>query len=204
MPKDIEIEIRGRLSESQYQDLIYFLETNGKKIEEKERVLIDYSTFLPGGVEDRKTDIRLRCTNGKPEIIIKTGAWGGTDQRQELSCFAKNGDFDKLVSIFNALGYSKGMLCVRKSKVYMYQDIEFALVEVPNHSYYFEAEKMAHPDENAEQITQEILSVCQKLNLNPWTQKQFFDYIHELNAQVNEVFDYTNYQPNYFKDRFGI
>ena len=44
------------------------------------------------------------------------------------------------------------MLCVRKSKVYEYEGIEFALVEVPGHSYYYEAEKMAHENEDAEKI----------------------------------------------------
>ncbi|MBI3274323.1 MAG: hypothetical protein HYZ69_04225, partial [Candidatus Colwellbacteria bacterium] len=115
MDKDIEVEIRGPLSKSKFEELVKLFETDGRLTGEKDRVLIDYSTFLEGGVEDRKKDIRLRVTNGIPEIIVKIGGWGGVDQRRELSITAKPGEFDKLVEIFAALGFVKGMLCVRKS-----------------------------------------------------------------------------------------
>ena len=143
MDKNIEIEIRGPLSKKEFDNLVKFFEKKGTKTSEKDRVLIDYSTFLEGGVEKRKKDIRLRVTNGIPEIIVKVGEWGGTEQRKELSAFTKPGEFDTLVEIFGELGFCKGMLCVRKSKVFEYKDIEFALVEVPGHSFYYEAEKMA-------------------------------------------------------------
>ncbi len=204
MEKNIEIEVRGPLSAEKIESLISLFEREGKKITEKDRVLIDYSDFLEGGVENRKKDIRLRTTNGIPEIIVKIGEWGGTDQRKELSFFGKSGEFDALVEIFAALGFKKGMLCVRKSKVYEYKGIEFALVEVPKHSYYYEAEKMAGADEDGGRITEEIKKVCQELRLEMFSRESFFEYIHKLNDEVNEVFDYAEYTPNYFKNRFGV
>ncbi len=204
MDKNIEIEIRGPLSKEEFENLARFFEINGKKKSEKDRVLIDYSTFLDGGVENRKKDIRLRVTNGMPEIIVKIGEWGGNEQRKELSVFAKEGEFDTLVEIFGELGYGKGILCVRKSKVYDYKNIEFALVEVPNHSYYYEAEKMASSVENGNMLMQEIENVCKELNLKIFDKKDFFDYIEKLNKESNEVFEYKNFTSNYFKNRFGL
>ncbi len=202
MDKNIEIEVRGPLPAEKIEGLIGLLEKEGKKITDKDRVFIDYSTFLEGGVEDRKKDIRLRSTNGIPEIIVKIGEWSGTEQRKELSFFGKPDQFDNLVEIFAALGFRKGMLCVRKSRVYEYKGIEFALVEVPNHSYYYEAEKMAGADEDGEKITEEIQKVCSELGLEMFDKKSFFEYIHKLNDEANEVFDYAEYTPNYFKNRF--
>ena len=204
MDKNIEIEIRGPLSKKEFDNLVKLFETKGKKMSEKDRVLIDYSTFLEGGVENRHKDIRLRVTNGIPEIIVKVGEWGGTEQRKELSAFTKPGEFDTLVEIFGELGFRKGMLCVRKSKVYEYKDIEFALVEVPRHSYYYEAEKMAHEKEDVEKIIKEIKNVCKNLNLKIFDKKQFFEYIDKLNKESNEIFDYKNHTPNYFKNRFDL
>ncbi len=204
MNKDIEVEIRGPLSEDKFEKLVKLFGADGELIGEKDRVLIDYSTFLEGGVEDRKKDIRLRVTNGIPEIIVKIGEWGGVDQRRELSVKAQRGDFDRLVEIFAVLGFVKGMLCVRKSKVYEYKGIEFALVEVPGHSYYYEAEKMAHGNENLHEITEEIKKICNDLGLEVFDKKQFFGYIDRLNEEVNEVFDYVSYVPDYFKNRFGL
>lgn len=180
------------------------MEKEGKKITDKNRVFIDYSTFLEGGVEDRKKDIRLRSTNGVPEIIVKIGEWSGTEQRKELSFFGKPGQFDTLVEIFAALGFKKGMLCVRKSRVYEYKGIEFALVEVPNYSHYYEAEKMAGADEDGGKITEEIRNVCLELGLEIFDKKSFFEYIHKLNDEANEIFNYEEYTPGYFKNRFGL
>ncbi|KKU07052.1 MAG: Adenylate cyclase [Candidatus Magasanikbacteria bacterium GW2011_GWA2_45_39] len=204
MIKNIEIEIRGPLSKEKFGDLVKLFEARAKKIKEKNRVLIDYSTFLEGGVENRNKDIRLRVTNGIPEIIVKIGEWGGAEQRKELSAFTKEGEFDTLVEIFGTLGFCKGMLCVRKSKVYEYEGIEFALVEVPGHSYYYEAEKMAHENEDAEKIIKEMSDICKTLDLEVFDKKQFFEYIDTLNKESNEVFEYKNHTPNYFKNRFNL
>lgn len=204
MNKNIEVEIRGPLLKDKFEYLASLFEKDGKKITEKNRVLIDYSTFLKGGIENRKKDIRLRVTNGIPEIIVKIGEWGGADRRKELSVLARPGQFDTLVQIFGELGFRKGILCVRKSEVYEYKDIEFALVEVPGHSFYYEAEKMAHEKENFDTLTKKITSVCTGLDLKVFDQKQFFEYINKLNREANEIFDYANYTSDYFKNRFGL
>jgi adenylate cyclase class IV len=204
MDKNIEIEIRGPLSKEEFDNLVKLFEVEGEKTSEKDRVLIDYSTFLEGGIEKRKKDIRLRVTNGVPEIIVKVGEWGGTEQRKELSAFTKPGEFDTLVEIFGELGFIKGILCVRKSKVYEYKGIEFALVEVPGHSYYYEAEKMATNKENGDNLIKEIENVCKELKLSIFDKKQFFEYVNKLNKEANEVFDYRNYTSNYFKNRFNL
>jgi len=204
MDKNIEVEVRGPLSKEKFEDLVSFFKAKGEELTEKNRVSIDYSVFLDGGVEDREKDIRLRVTNGIPEIIVKIGKWEGVEQRKELSVFTKQGEFDKLVEIFAALGFHKGMLCVRKSKVYEYKGIEFALVEVPGHSYYYEAEKMAHAKENADDLIEKIKNTCKELGLEVFDRKNFFEYIDQLNKEANEVFEYAGYTPNYFKDRFSL
>ena len=204
MDKNIEIEIRGPLTKEEFDNLVKLFENKGKKTSKKDRVLIDYSTFLEGGVENRRKDIRLRVTNGIPEIIVKIGEWGGSEQRKELSVFTKPGEFDTLVEIFGELGFRKGMLCVRKSTVYEYKNIEFALVEVPGHSYYYEAEKMTNDKESADEIIKEIKNVCRDLNLDIFAKKQFFEYIDKLNKEANEIFDYKSFTPNHFKNRFNL
>lgn len=204
MQKNIEIEIRGPLTKQTYEDLVSLFEKEGKKITTKDRILIDYSTFLEGGIEHRKKDIRLRITNGIPEIIVKMGEWGGTDKRKELSVITQTGSFDTLVEIFAALGYSKGVLCVRKSAVYEYEGVEFALVEVPGHSFYYEAEKMAAEHEDATLISDDIANTCKKLGLDVYDKQGFFDYIQELNTNANEIFEFDPQNTEYFKTRFGL
>ncbi|MBU2103827.1 hypothetical protein KJ848_01305 [Patescibacteria group bacterium] len=203
MEKNIEVEVRGLLSTEEYTKLKSYFDTNAEKKEEKDRIFIDYSTFLPGGVEERKKDIRLRVTNGIPEIVVKIGEWGGSESRKELSVKTAPGTFDLLTEIFAALGYEKAVLAVRKSHVYDYKGIEFALVEVPGHSYYFEAEKMAHAGENATDLIDEMNGVCEELGLTVFSKEDFFAYIQKLNKEANGVFNAPEAGPNFFKENYG-
>lgn len=203
--KNIEIEVRGPLSTDQYQSALTFLKEHGKYVETKNRILLDYSTMLEGeGVEDRTRDIRLRVTNEQPEIITKVGKWGGKEVRKELSVKTFPGTFDTLVETYAVLGYTKAMLCVRNTEVFIYKDIEFALVEVPGHSYYFEAEKTASDDMGSEAVHTEIEAVCTELELTLFSDTEFYTYIETLNREANEVFDFSNYEDGYFAQRFDL
>lgn len=205
MSKNIEIEQRGPLSQEQLASVKKLFSEKGTFVEKKDRVLIDYSTFIPGEeIAGRTRDIRIRCTNGIPEIVIKLGAWGGAEARKELSFKGAPGNFDTLAQIFGALNLRKGILCVRKSEVYTYKGIEFALVEVPNHSMYFEAEILAESEATKDAAIAEIGSVCAELGLSIYSQADYFAYIDRLNKESNEVFEYANYTDGYFKKRFGI
>lgn len=203
MNADIEVEVRGPLTREDFDRLSVFFGREARAAD-RNRVLIDYSTFLEGGVADRTTDIRLRATNGVPEIIVKLGVWGGADQRRELSVKTAPGTFDTLVEVFGALGFRRGMLCVRNSRVFEYRGAEFALVEVPGHSYYFEAERMAARLDDYEKISSELAVLCAELGLRVFSREEFFAYIERLNNDVNEIFDFDRYEQGYFRRRFSL
>lgn len=194
--KDIEVEIRGPLTKDEFDKLDTFLQKEGVFKQKKERVLIDYSS----GMENRTKDIRIRETNGVPEIVLKLGSWGGTESREEISIKTESGKFESLVKVFGELGYEKGVLCVRNSMVYDYKGIEFALVEVPNHSFFFEAEIVSTP-EGAEEAEKNIKQICDELNLKVFSKDDFFEYINTLNKEANIDFDYKNFEKGYFEEK---
>ena len=203
MTKDIEVEIRGILNKDQYNQAKTLFEKLASLKESKSRILIDYSTFLPGeGIRDRQKDIRVRVTNGIPEIVVKLGSWGGSESRRELSFKGKEGEFETLVEIFGQLGFIKGTLAKRDALVYDYKDIEFALVKTPGQHYYFEAEKMAHSEEDFTKVENEIREVCQELGLAVVNKEGFFEFIDELNKTDNSIFEFKDFRENYFKDKF--
>lgn len=205
MTKNIEVEVRGPINRTEALKLEKKLKSKGEHKGLKHRVLIDYSTFLPKqGIANRTKDIRLRVTNGVPEIIVKVGKWGADENRKEISVLSRPGEFDKLVQIFAIIGLTKGVLCVRKSRIYVYKGVEFSIVEVPGHSYYFEAEKLISNKESSATARHHIESVCQELNLRLFDKESFFRYIEKLNKEANEKFDFKNYSEGYFKKRFRI
>lgn len=205
MAKNIEVEVRGPINKLEVLKLEKKLKFKGKSKGLKHRVLIDYSTFLPKqGIANRTKDIRLRVTNGIPEIIVKLGKWGAGENRKEISVLSRPGEFDKLVQIFAIIGLTKGALCVRKSRIYEYRGVEFSIVEVPGHSYYFEAEKLISNKESSATARRYIESVCRELNLRLFDKKSFFQYIERLNKEANEEFNFKNYSEGYFKKRFRV
>ena len=205
MKKNVEVEIRGVLNKDQYIKARALLKKKTKFKERKQRVLIDYSTFLKGeGIRNRQKDIRVRVTNGIPEIIIKLGSWGGSENRRELSFKGKKGEFEILVEIFGQLGFTKGTLAKRDTLVYEYKGVEFVLAKTPRGHYYFEAEKMSHSKSDFQKIENEIRKVCKELKLETVDKEGFFKFIAELNKTDNEIFEFKNFKENYFKDKFGL
>lgn len=194
--KNIEVEIRGPLTKDEFDKLNTFLLNNGSFKGKKERVLIDYSS----GMENRTKDIRIRETNGVPEIVLKLGSWGGTESREEILIKTESNKFESLVKVFGELGFEKGVLCVRNSLVYDYKGIEFALVEVPNHSIFFEAE-IVSTQADSEEAERSIKQVCDKLNLKVFTKDDFFEYVNKLNKEANINFDYKNFRKGYFEEK---
>lgn len=205
MHKNIEVELRGPLSKSKFAEIEAFLRKYGRFKQAKNRILIDYSVFSEKeGISGRLRDIRLRVTNRIPEIIIKIGRYGGNNTRKELSVLTKSGEFDKLVQIFGVLGFKKGIQCIRNIRVYDYKGIEFSLVAVPGHSYYFEAEKLIHKNEDSEKVRRLIKEECKRLKLTFFNDKTYFEYIDKLNKEANEIFDFKDYKEGYFKKRFNL
>ena len=199
-----EVELRGDLSLSQKKRLVSFLQANAKFIGKKKRLLIDYSTFIKGQeLETRTKDIRLRSTNKITEAIIKIGKWGGKDSRQEISIKFKN-KFDDLVQLFGLLGYEKGMLCERVIDEYQFRNILFAIVALPDKTYYFEAEIVTTKQEMVEKIKQDIRKVCASLGLSIFSDLEYFDYIKKLNGKINKPFLFSQYKPGDFNKIYKI
>ena len=166
MTKEFEIELRGPMTTEQHSEIIKKLDDEGEFLEDKERILIDYSQEVNEDMESRDKDIRLRVTNKVPEIVVKLGSWGGSEQREEISVLTQGSSFDGLVKIFGAMGYNKGVLCIRKTKAYMYKDVEFAFVEIPGYGFSYEAEKIVSDESKKDEATESIKEVCAELGLS--------------------------------------
>ena len=186
----IEIEKRGLIQSEDYQNITDKLKQDGTFKETKRRLLIDYSVFLEDDISERTLDIRIRETNGTGEIVIKEGHWGGQDQRTENNVLVQDGQFLELAKTMALLGYKKGILAIRKTQVYDYKGVEVALVEVPGHSHYFEAEIESDVDGDLEALAQQVDSVAEELGLSYFTDEEFYVYLRDLNEKANTVYDY--------------
>lgn len=205
MKENIEVELRGPLTKESYDKLKEFFNQKGEKKSIKKRILIDYTTCIEGeDIRIRNIDIRARITNDIPEIIIKIGKWKGSDIRKEISVLLQKGQFSNLVQAYAALGYKKGMLCIRNSMIFNYNNVEFALVEVPGHSYFFEAEMLVESKEGIEIAQEKINKTCRELGLELFSDVDWFNYIELLNKEANKLFDIDKDGEDYFMKHYNI
>jgi adenylate cyclase class IV len=195
--KTIEVELRGPLNNESYFTLLNLLKSKGSFVSKQNRFLLDYSTFLEG-IGERKLDVRIRVTNGKVEIIIKKGKFGGTS-REEVSIFPEGGNFDSSLKLMSLLGYNKAVACNRGIERYLFDGVEFAIQDVNDfnkegivHSRFFEAEIMCS-DENEKNIAVEkVQKLLSSINLNEFSEQEWNEYVKVMNNEANGVFDYEN------------
>ncbi|MCK5475378.1 MAG: hypothetical protein KAI71_02240 [Candidatus Pacebacteria bacterium] len=194
MENNIEVELRGPLDENSYKVLLNHLEKNGKLLVKQNRFFIDYSTFLEG-ISKRKSDIRFRITNGKVELIVKKGEFGGYS-REEVSVFIEKDDIKNALMFMSLLGYKKGIAGNRGIVRYMIDGIEIAIQDVRKckdpkeiYSRFFEAEIMANA-ESGQEAKNKILKFIEDLSLNIFKKEEWYEYCRNLNIKANGVFDY--------------
>jgi len=205
MPK-IEVEHRGILNEKKFKELNRFFRKKGKFLGKKDRFSIIYfvSKKKVKKVEELKNvpiDLRLRITNKKTELCLKYGKWSGKDARKEFLFSVNSSRFDEMVEFLKILGFYRGVLNATKTYVYKYRGIEFALVEVPNWGYYFEAEMMVNKND-IKKANEKIVKECEKLGLKVLDDKEFCKLLDDLNNRKGYRFDFKKQKFSDIKKRF--
>lgn len=192
MKQSIEVELRGPLSQDEYQKFYSFLEENGELVEKQNRFLLDYSTFLEG-IGERKLDVRVRVTNGKTELIVKKGKFGGTS-REEASVFTE-GSLEEALKFMHLLGYEKAVACDRGIERFNFDGIEIAMQDVRSfsepgeiHSRFFEAEIMTEKGHENEAV-ERVRSFIKQQGLREFSEEEWNEYVAKMNNEANGVFD---------------
>lgn len=206
MGKLIEVEIRGPLPEARYKKICETLKHSGQNVRTEHRILIDYSTGLATDTfENRTVDIRLRLKNDIPEIVVKRGKAGDWSAREEIITTLAKGEFSNAVKTFAALGYTKGMVCVREILHASYGGAEFSIADPGSDDlYYYEAEITASTDDEVKEARSKLDVLARKFGLPIWNEKEMFAFIRKLNESVNYKFDYDIDGPDHFKKKFNI
>lgn len=178
----IEVEHRGLLTLDKFKELKSFFEKNGKALEIKKRFTFVYNSSKSSvrEVKEEVIDIKLRITNKKPELAVKYGKWSGKDARREFNFFLDEDQFPEMLEFLKILGYKKFVLMANTKYDYLYNGIEFSLVEVPEWGYYFEAE-IVTDEESAAEADKLLDSEIKKFKLHVLDEEEYYDLLDELN-----------------------
>jgi len=168
MPKNIELELRAEVLKEDFNASLQKLKKIGKLISETNRL----SVMFFGNSNNNIFDLRIRITNGEPEIVIKTGDWHSSD-RKEYSQNISPEQFMGMVNIISQFGFDS-KVGERKTYNFEFPDkIIVSLVRAGNLSY-LEIEKMT--DEiNQKNDKKELRDIAKKLNVELIEDKERFD-----------------------------
>ncbi|HEX5774655.1 MAG TPA: hypothetical protein VFY28_01695 [Candidatus Paceibacterota bacterium] len=184
----IEVEIRGRLTDTAAEELGAFLEREGTLVEVQDREMILLRGY-PGYAHDpnmRDMDIRLRNTNGKCEIMVKRKTSEHNVARHEVSLPLGCPNLDLAKEVVKSLGYDQGIWMHRQKKVYQYRNIEWSIVTVPQGLSYYEAEQEAEDASDVERIRACLTKEAGALGLGSLNPEGMREFIYELDATVNK------------------
>lgn len=184
----IEVEIRGRLTDEQFDTLTTLLKRDGEHVQSQDREMILLRGY-PGYSKDptaRDVDIRLRNTNGSCEIMLKRKSSANNVARHELSLPITGSTLDDAKEVLSALGYADGIWMHRKKEVYSYRGIEWSVVDVPEGMRYFEAEQETAVPEEAETVRLHLEEEAKMLGLQALGPQEMREFIYELDRKVNK------------------
>jgi len=183
MKKQIEIEIRGGLSSSQFTRLRSMLAEKGNETKHYLRTSVDIS---PGfdiisrtWKTDDSEDLRVKKSGDTEKISLKLGEYSGME-RQEVEVYLKEGEMSKAVQLFDLLGFNKGLIYHWESWEYEYKQYEVKLTKMSDDYFEWEIESKDG------KIDPHILAV--ELGLTPFTESEFKKRIDWQNQNIHQLY----------------
>ncbi len=206
MTKNIEVEVRGPLTKKGFQKLKKYLSKNGKFITRKSRLsLMYFRTKIPKNVTAIKNDpvdLRLRITNGVATMVMKYGQWSGSDIRKEFEFIINQKQFGEAIEFLGALGWMKTVAYATNAFIYQWRKIEFAVVEIKNYGYVYEAEILVKNKKDIILASKKIKNVCSQLGLREYQSGEFEKQCNQINNTKKLQFNFNKTSFNTFKTKF--
>ncbi len=193
----IEVEHRGNLTKSKFEELRNIFEKEAEFFGKKDRFSIIYSQAKNDQAKDlhiSPIDLKLRITNREPELVLKYGKWSGNDARKEFSFPVEIEKVEEMVEFLKILGHYHGVLQATTTHFYNYRGVDFSLVDVPDWGYYFEAEIVTNKNE-VNRANKKINNACDQLSLEILDHEGFCKLLMSLNKR-------PGYRFNFKKDDF--
>lgn len=175
---NIEAEVRSFISQDQYFSLLDFFTKHANLIKE------DYQETI---YFDAPQDLRIQKNNFGAKLILKKGKLHD-DSREELEVEIPASDFEKLESIFVALGYNVQIKWFRTRYQFEWDGITVCLDDTKGYGYIIELEKMCTKETQEEEHTK-LLEKLSRLNITLTPKEDFvkkFDFYKQNWKQLTK------------------
>ena len=200
-----EVEFMGSLNQKKFEELKKLFEKEGSFKKNKERLTFMYfRDRIPkdlSEIKDEFVDLRFRVTNKEPEIVLKYGLFSGSHARREISIYPKDEEVEKYLEMLALLGWNIGVINATKTHVYDYHGIEFALVEIKDFGYNFEAEILTN-EKWVEEAKKKITFEIDRLGIRPFDEAGLNEQCNAINNKKDLQFDLLGQPFSEIRERF--
>lgn len=145
-------------------------------------------------ISDEDVDLRVRITNGDPELIVKEGSFTGSHSRKEVSINFSKEEIQDYIDFLSILGWNIGVMYATEKWDYEYKGTKFSLVKIHDYGYNFEIE-MTSESQETEEIKEKLSTLIKELGLDYFSEE-------ELNKQCNEINNKKELQFDFKKQSF--
>ena len=181
-PKDVEVEIRGKLSKRQFSQILSILRSRAKFLNQYKRLSADLSPgFDPKSCSwkfDEQIDLRVKKSGDSERISLKIGNVNAK-RRQEIEVKLKKGEFLNSISLFSNLGFNKGMLYFWESWEFEYKGCEVKLSKYTNSYYTWEIESKGYADPS---------KLANEMNLRAYSDSEYSEAVAWENKNIHKPF----------------
>lgn len=178
MAKNIEVEVRSFIDETQYQNLIAHFKKEAQFLGEDEQVTYYF---------DCPEDLRIQKNANYSKVWLKKGKLHD-DHREEIEVRYAKDDFEKMEQLFLALNYKPQIKWFRKRHSFKWAclpkgtgEIEVAIDHTKGYGYIIELEKMSDEAGKDEALV-ELKEKLNELGIPPTSKEEFgkrFEYYKE-------------------------
>lgn len=182
----IETEIRAEVLLQDFEKVKRNIEKISTPISHTKRL----SVMFFGEIGIKKVDVRVRVTNGKCEVAIKSGQFGSCDRVEVVQSISQE-QFIGMVKIFSQLGFVMKVGERENLNYSMPNNIIVSLVSAGSIAY-IELEKMSTKD-NVSQDKQQLKEIAKQLKLNLLNSEEEFNTLcMRLSSSVDWPFHGAN------------
>jgi len=178
-----EIEIRGKISKVDFDNLFKLLSEKGELADHYHRLSLDLSPGFDAITKTWKnssgTDIRLKKSDDKEKISVKTGNFHDLE-RKEIEVKLQTGQFLGALDLLETMGYKSGMIYFWESWEFNYSGTEIKLSKYTDNYFTFEVEGKENNN---------VHEIAQKLGLIAYTNDEYRHTIDWENQNIHQVYE---------------
>lgn len=170
MPKkNIEVEIRGPLSNKQFKSLSRSLKKDGRFLDRYNQLVIFFQQNIILNIA--KDALRIKKDESGEKVCFKKQT--RSDSSSELEFYLKNGEYKKAIKFFQLIGFDKYSLAPAARWEFLYRGVRVSLKNKCIIGPHYEMEVMVGERWEADKTKKRLLVLARKLGLKVWAPEEY-------------------------------